>query len=404
MDYFKKYFSRDERRFTLVVTLLFIILLVFQNINGRFWMSDFKVFYHAAQAFVQGEPVYHRAFGLDSGNFKYSPFALLPFVPLSFLPYFYAKLIYYLICTCFISLTIIASKRIWDVLTIGQSQQNIYILVSMAIICGGHLFRELHLGNINLLVLYALLAVLSLTIKNKDKTAGLLFALVLLFKPHFIVLIPLLLLRRKWKMLLSMLIGLLIGFLIPALFVGFAKDFVLYSEWINAIIQHNNYFFDQQNTIHIILYNLFVKYILADPGAGFILFLISVVALGLLFFVLRNLKIESSSQDQQLAKADFTFEYLLIISLVPSLVLTDTEHFMYSMPLLAFILIYLFKSKNVKLIIISILAFFLYIGHMGDLLGNTSDLIADNGGLGIGNLFIIGICLYIFIIKKKELL
>jgi len=48
----KKYFSRDERRFAVVVSLLFLILLILQNYNGRFWMNDFKVFYLAAKAFV----------------------------------------------------------------------------------------------------------------------------------------------------------------------------------------------------------------------------------------------------------------------------------------------------------------------------------------------------------------
>ncbi len=399
----KKYFSRDERRFAVVVSLLFLILLILQNYNGRFWMNDFKVFYLAAKAFVAGESVYHQAFGLDSGHFKYSPFALLPFVPLSFLPYFYAKLIYYLTCTAFISLTIIASKRIWDVLPIGKSQQSIFILFITVIIAGGHLFREMHLGNINLLLLFTLLMVLWLVRGNKDKSAGLLFAVVLLFKPHFIVLIPLLVLRKKWKMLLSMLIGLGMGFLIPALFVGFTKDLSLFSEWINTIITHNNYFFDQRDTIHIIFYNSFVKYFVAEPGIGYIATMIATIALLILVFVLWNLKNESLSNDQTLQKINFTFEFLVLIALIPSLVLTDTEHFMFSIPLVVFILIYLFTSRNLALIIASSIAFFFYLGHLGDLLGNASDVITKLGGLGVGNLLIIGIALYIFITKKKEL-
>lgn len=204
-------------------------------------------------------------------------------------------------------------------------------------------------------------------------------------------------------MLLSMLFGLGIGFLIPALFVGFTKDLSLFSEWINTIITHNNYFFDQRDTIHIIFYNSFVKYFVAEPGIGYIATMIATIALLILVFVLWNLKNESLSNDQTLQKINFTFEFLLLIALIPSLVLTDTEHFMFSIPLVVFILIYLFTSRNLALIIASSIAFFFYLGHLGDLLGNASDVITKLGGLGVGNLLIIGIALYIFITKKKEL-
>jgi hypothetical protein len=195
-----------------------------------------------------------------------------------------------------------------------------------------------------------------------------------------------------------------LGFLIPALFVGFAKDLSLYHEWFNTIITHNNYFFDQRDTIHIIFYSSFVKYFLTDPGLGFTAVMIAIIALLILVFVLWNLKNERLSTVKELPKIDFTFEFLLIIALVPNLVLTDTEHFMFSIPLVVFILIYLFNSKNTWLLVISIIAFFFYLGHLGDLLGNASDLITDNGGLGIGNILVVGIALYIFINRKKELL
>jgi hypothetical protein len=395
-------FSRDERWFSLTVSLLFLVLLILQNYNGRFWMNDFKVFYLAAKAFVDGNPVYFQAFGLDSGHFKYSPLALLPFVPLSYLPYFYAKLVYYLVCTAFISLTIIASKRIWCVLSYSKSQQSIFILFITVIIAGGHLFREIHLGNMNLLLLFMLLITLWLARGNKEKAAGLLFAFVLLFKPHFIVLIPLFVLRRKWKMLVSMFLGLVTGFFISALFVGFAKDLSLYSEWFQTIITHNNHFFDQRDTIHIIFYNHFVKYFIAEPGIGYMATMITIIALLILVFVLWNIKNERLSVVKDVYKIDFTFEFLLIIALVPNLVLTDTEHFMFSIPLVVFILIYLFYSRDIKLIIISAVAFFFYLGNLGDLLGPASDVINDFGGLGIGNLLVIGLAIFIFVAKLKE--
>ncbi len=398
----KKHLNKSENRFVIIVTLLFLILLVFQNINGRFWMNDFKVFYLAAKSFVNGETVYMQPYGLGTGYFKYSPFSLFLFIPFTLLPYFYAKLIYYLICTCFISLTIIASKKIWKDLFGKEMNESIYVLIIAAIIAGGHLFREMHLGNINLLLLFALIYLLKLITSNKQRSAGLLYALILLIKPHFIVLVPLLILRKKRITLLSMFSGLIIGFLFPALFIGFGKDISLHLEWINTITMHNASFLSSQDTIHIIFYNLFVKYISADPGLLYVMILVGLIALLILLFVLRNLKNERSSNNLMLSSNNLTFEFLLIVSLVPNLVLTDTEHFMYSLPLIVFILIYLFNSRNFNLIIISVIAFFLYVGNWGDILGKYSYLLAHYGGLGVGNLIIAGISLCIFFRRKKN--
>ena len=400
-NWINKYLSPAETRFAFIITILFLILLIFQNINGRFWLNDFRVFYLAAKAFVHDDPVYLQQFGLSSGYFKYSPFSLLIFIPFSILPYFYAKLVYYLICTAFISLTIIASKNIWKELFGEKMQNSIYILIIAAIVGGGHLFREMHLGNINLLLLFALLFNLKLILTNKQKSAGLLFALILLIKPHFVVLIPLLLVRKKWLTLFSMTAGLGIGFIIPALFIGITKDISLHTDWINTILMHNATFLDSQNTIHIIFYNIFVKHISTDPGSLYVLILVALIALMILYFVLKNLKLERSSKEIQVARNNFSFEYLLIISLIPSLVLTDTEHFMFTLPLIAFILIYLFYSGNIKLIIISGVSFLLYFGNWGDVLGKYSYLPAQYGALGIGNLMIIGTSMYIFIRKIK---
>ena len=44
-------------------TLLLLIFIV-ENINGRFWLNDFKVYCGGALAFLHGEPVYGVAFAL----------------------------------------------------------------------------------------------------------------------------------------------------------------------------------------------------------------------------------------------------------------------------------------------------------------------------------------------------
>lgn len=64
-------------------------------INGRFHLWDFHVYYHAAEDWLSGGEVYGKSYGLSSGFYKYSLTALIPFVPFTFLPYFWAASVYY---------------------------------------------------------------------------------------------------------------------------------------------------------------------------------------------------------------------------------------------------------------------------------------------------------------------
>ena len=99
---------------------------------------------------------------------------------------------------------------------------------------------------------------------------------------------------------------------------------------------------------------------------------------------------------------DFTIEYFILVALIPSLLITDTQHFLLSIPLIALIISYLFRSRNILLTIIACFAFILYVGTWGDLLGPWSGYFENSGSLGIGNLLIISIGIFVFYRLKKE--
>ena len=76
-----KYFWKGARWFALFPVLYLVLLFI----NQRFQLSDFNVYYGAADALMNGEQVYGKSFGLSSGFYKYSPEALVPFLPFAFL-------------------------------------------------------------------------------------------------------------------------------------------------------------------------------------------------------------------------------------------------------------------------------------------------------------------------------
>jgi hypothetical protein len=360
------------------------------------------VFYLAAKSFLAGEPVYYQQFGLSSGYFKYSPVSLFAFIPLSFTPYIVAKSIYYLISMSFASCVIILSKRLWNNISGEKIKKSIYALLLVSLISFSHLFRDLQLGNINILLLFALIVSLNLIRGGKNINAGIVLGLVLLFKPHFLVLIPLLILRKKIKIIATIALTVIAGLIIPAFVTGLEYNFALLSEWYDTMLMHNQSFHNSNNTIHILLFRLFAGYIFPGAGSVYVAINIAIIAALVLLFVLINKKKEQKPSTQEFKSNNFSFEYLLLISLVPSLVHTDTEHFLFSIPIIMYIIVHLFKYKSTVLIIISMISFLLYVGTWGDLLGKYSYYLEHYGSLGTGNIMIVLISLWVFFKNSKE--
>jgi hypothetical protein len=120
-----------------------------------------------------------------------------------------------------------------------------------------------------------------------------------------------------------------------------------------------------------------------------------------LLFLLRNFKLESSGYGE-MTTMNFTFEFFLLISLIPSLTITDTEHFLFSIPLIMLILAYLFRSREWYFVIFSVLSFIFYVGTWGDLLGSFSLRLEQLGSVGIGNLLIVVLSFLIMrMIRRK---
>ena len=396
--------------FIFALTFFFILFFIMQNINNRFWLHDFEVYYSAANSFLQGNQVYGIAYGLPSGFYKYSPFALLIFVPFSLLPFFTAKVLHYIILSALIITTIIISDKIIKSNFFSQTlvkKQNLKLfLIFLPLI--PNVYTELHLGNINIILLFVFLLALQKLLSDKYWQAALLISIGILVKPHFLIFLPLLLVRKKFKCVYTIILFLVLGILIPSIFSGFQSNILMHKDWIETMQSHNNSLISGQNTVFSWLYRSVVQFIFPeavnyDKLYGFaVLGMIGIAFLTLLLQHLKHEKVVTAKTE--LIRKNFILEYLLILAMIPNLTVTDSEHFLLSIPLITFIIYFLFEEKISKIVkIFSVLFLIMYGINIHELVGKTlSAWLTDTGILGLANIFIISLCIYLYSIFRKK--
>ena len=231
----------------LLVGIVFVGLMLFVEIhNGRFWLNDFKVMYSAADALVNDEQVYGLSFGLSTGFYKYSPFTLLLFVPASLLIFKTASIIHFIfIGLSALSVILILEKLIRSYFK--PTRKKTYFSLLAVLLCVViHLVRDLHLGNINMILVLALTLVLYYSLNNKPILAGILLALTVLAKPYFLICILPLLVHKKYKAAVSTIAGIFICVVLVFIILPDQSSH-LFQDWFSAMLDHNTYLGSSQN-------------------------------------------------------------------------------------------------------------------------------------------------------------
>ncbi len=394
-DWFKS--SAAAKRYAVIAFVICIAYYVLEYINGRAQMADFRVYYDAANAFLHDTQLYGKAFGVSSGFYKYSPFAAIPFIPLAVLPYTIASGIYYLLMT--IAFIWWPLKLIHYVATKHNDfniQKTGAIIFISVLFLADHIERELHLGNVNLFLLIASFFAFKALVKNENIKAGIIIGIIILFKPHFVILLPYLAWKKKLKSILSSIAAVFAGFLIPAVLKGWNGNIQIHEQWLQAMRDHNISLEDSPNTVYGIINRFFLR---GDSGATLVLALLVVVAACFVWFLVRNKKKWGNSSIRFI-------EYFVLIAAIPNLAHTDTEHFMWTWPLITFAVIVLslgHLQKKVIIIILLTLAFIPYCINSPDIVGHEVRFLFDEGGLlGVANVILILTTVYLYINRTKD--
>lgn len=191
--------------------------------------------------------------------------------------------------------------------------------------------------------------------------------------------------------------------MLPALILGLSKDIELHKQWSAAMLTHADSF-PTPNTIEAL-----IRYYVSSSISGNFQYL--VILFLLVFYVLFTyLNRMHNKNDEKANSSSFIMEWFVLIALMPSIFKTDTEHFLMSLPIILFILIYLFQKQNAFLTTLFVVLIIFYVGNSSDLLGrNLSQKIYTMGLLGISNILLTAMAIYIYArkimpIRKADLL
>ncbi len=400
LNAYTKLISPFPRKFLLLAGLLLVAIFVVENINHRFWLNDLRVYYGGAQALRNGTPVYGTLFALGSGYYKYSPFTLLFILPYSMLSFNAAAVIHYFVLAVTIVLLFLV---VWHVIVnyvFPGMGEKANLLLSLSFICViNHLVRELHLGNINVILLLLMCFSLLSVLRGKLILAGVLIAIVVITKPFFGWLLLPLLLRRKFKTIFAFGISMLLFLLAPSLLLGWDGNIELHRQWLHTLLEHNAAF-PSNNTIE----SLLSIYGWANHPASLSLYLLIAACAGYIIFFMINKSFERKENSRQkMADADLVVEWFLLLALTPALFRTDTQHFLLSLPVLMVLLCYVNRAKKILPVILFVIVAIMYGGNSSDMIGKKLSVRFDEQGiLGISNLLLIAGLVIVFLFEQKR--
>lgn len=378
--------------------MLCTVIFIAENINGRLKMNDFKVYYYAAEALVQGKQVYGLPFGLDIGYYKYSPFTLLLFVPYTLFSFEVARIFHFvLLSVCTISSIVLLYKIIDNYFFEVRGKSGMLCLVLICVL--NHLFRELHLGNINVLLVLGISFAAFFSLTSRLLPAGVLLGLIIVTKPYFLLLILPVIAYRKKRIFLALSVSVLLFLIIPSLFIGWQENLLLHQNWVKSMLDHGSYL-TSYNTIEYLIH----KYVYAvSPGSLQYYVIAFASLLYALFFWWSSKAARMSAVPEHFRKRAFIISIFLLTAIIPNLVITDTEHFLLSLPLIVLLICYLSNKKNYVLTAAFSVVIFLYGANSSDLIGKKLATQFDLFGvLGLSNLILIIAVVFLYFKESQH--
>lgn len=376
---------RSLRLFTIVAALLLLATLVLEHVNGRFWLNDFRVYYMAADALRHGQPIYGVHFGEDTGFYKYAPAVLYFFLPYTYLPFEAAAVLHFLLIGAelilvFVVLEFVLSRYVRGEVLPKASGRALLGLLCIVVL----LSRELHLGNINIALVLLVALTTERGLGGRPCQAGLFLGIAWLVKPYLLLLAVPLLVRREWRWLLSAGGTVVIGLLLPMLFVGPHGWLDLQRGWITAMTGHSQILSSPDT------FPAWTERLLGYPvprGSG--LFFIASAAMVLAAWTWGHVQDPGPERRQRLDRAA---ELWSAFACIPLLVVTDQEHFIFSLPLILLVLAYLFTHRDRPALVWFIAAMCLYATRSTDLWGSAlENKWVGWGVLGLGNFLLMGV-------------
>jgi hypothetical protein len=367
--------------------ILFVALMEFVEIkNHKFWTNDFKVYYGATKDYFSGNNPYVKNYGLDTGFFKYPPTTLYFFGLAILLKYFFAQVIHILIlAVSFLISCFLLKKLIFNESEKSQkSTFGIYFLGFIFIVI--HIAREFHMGNVNLILLGLFSLGLWYLNQQKQLHVAIFWSLMVVLKPIVILAFIPLFFYKQWKIMLYMILFGLIFLAIPIAFSGWNGNMLLWKDWFASVAKHGEYLSSENSLTYLTAFYLKIKSTWIPSLVGLILLV-----------VLMLVAIYQGKKSNR----DILIWSMVLLAFTPNFFVTDTEHFVLTLPLLLVLVHNLFKTKKIIHWILFLLLLVPFSLNSNDILGRSiSDFMDEIGLMGISNMGFI--CLFLVLYFKQN--
>jgi len=358
-----------------ILTFISLVFMFFENLNGRFTISDFRVYYEAADRIINGLPLYRH---LENAHyvFKYSPVSAMMYIPFTILPFSIAKFIYWIFLTLVIAFGFALILKILqpNIFKNEIFKANLIILLMIPILAL-HFLRELHLGQVNHLLMVIYVVVLYFNLKSKKITSAFFLSISIFIKPFGLIFFPYFLIKRDWKTLIYSLIFLAILVLLPLLYTHSIDNMISeYGRWYRELLieleKKQPLLTDRNHTIFSFVARYTPAYYLIVAGFSSTIFKMIILALiGVLYFFL----FKRPAKPDQIQIIDFA----ILTSTIPLLAFTSANSFIFTG---IGVMVILFHWKQLKLIDkwIAVLAFILIGGNFEEIIGSYLSVLIEN--------------------------
>lgn len=397
-DYSLKYLLKQKGGYSICILLVFsIIFLIMEVYNGRFWQSDFTVYYKSAVRLLNGENMFRIA---EDGHyiFKYSPVSALIFIPFTAFSLGFSKYIYWFLLTGivisnFYFATILA-YRINGVKSLNINK----IIILGALIMVVHFQRELHLGQVNQILLLSYLLIAFFLKKKKPILIGALLSLSIFIKPFGLIFIPYLIVKGKYKELLTTIGTGIVYFFVPLLFYTWDMFLNQNMQWYNELVIELSHKQDLMLVANHTIFSVIARYtglgLLLETSVYTKVFQLTILA-GIAILVLWFIRMGKKKQNSE------TAEMALLIALIPLLSFTSHNAFGFAGLLVIIIIIY-FKKLFLIEKIASIIGMVLLGGNYFDIWGSyLSGLFNDLSLVSVGTIMLMSI---LVVIRKRTII
>jgi hypothetical protein len=198
-------------------------------------LTDFSVYYAAGRSLISGRTdLYSSDFARGAVmDYRYLPFFLLVFAPLSLLPYTFAAYLWHLLDTLAIVVAVMSIASIYRTESPGPAKVWSVAFFTVA----PYFAMSLDYGNVQLIVTAMMFAGLSLALKRRDLPAAALLAIATAVKIVPALTLVYFAITRRFRLLGLVIVIIAALNLLPSVYFGIAGNAALVAEWYDHVIR-----------------------------------------------------------------------------------------------------------------------------------------------------------------------